>query len=181
MGFIIISSVHKRRKCRNHLCHRYIKILSEWIGSQIDLSHRIRRIKQSWRFRLSRKINPCILSKPKNMLIFCKIFRTDHRCHIHKSYITWICNGILYRFLSVSRLIVTADLRSENVFRTPAVIAFVSGQCSCFQAGRHSKRFRSRPRLISVTYAEISPKIIHRFDLIFFTHRIPLLFCIKQR
>lgn len=96
MRLIIIPAIDQRRKCRHHLCHRYIETLPKGRRCKICLPHILCSKDQIFCGRLSRQVNSRVLSKPKDMLIPDKIFHSDLIGHSHQSHIAGIGDCLIY-------------------------------------------------------------------------------------
>ena len=77
------TAVHYAGKCRRHLNHANVKILSKRVCGKGGLSQIIRLINQCGGIRFSGQINPRFFTEAENMLILYKILSAFLKCGIH--------------------------------------------------------------------------------------------------
>lgn len=117
MRLIITAAVNSRGKCRYHLNHRHIKVLSERVGRKVRCSHgqvltgcrACRIIDQTVCSRFSRQINACPESEIKQVLISGIIFFPKLCCDLHQSVIAGIFQSAFQVNNAVADLLCTPD------------------------------------------------------------------------
>ena len=87
MGFIVGTPVQNRAERRGQLHHGTVVVLSKGIGSQVRRPDVVRTVNQPAGVRLSGQVNPRLVAKPKDALIFGKTLSSYHGSNAHHGHI----------------------------------------------------------------------------------------------
>ena len=175
MRLIIITTIYKWWKCRCHLNHIYIDILSKRVTCCINDCHLLTDCKTGF---LARQINACPVTKSKKCLIFRNFHTTKLCCNLHHSRITWLDKTFFYCNSTMSAVFMAVDYASADFHETAAVKCIAIMYNTFLKSLCYRKWLESWTRLIYSRNTIITPQCIHGISHLYISHCAQFFLCV---
>ena len=160
MRLIIVPAVDQRTEARDHLNHGGVKGLPERIGRQIRRTDVVFCINHRCRPCLSGQIHIRFQPHAEQTLVIHEPVFAQLKGHIHQYHVAGTLDPLLHGKRPVAKGLMAGDIMVAYMQKAFAVIGFRSLDRSVLQRRRDRKRFRHRPRLVSIRNAEVLPQRI---------------------